>query len=95
MRKILTESQLGESVTGGGLSDELIQSTFSIGLKGIQPGNAKKVEDLVLSTLEKLSNTGFEKDAIDAAINTFEFRLREFNTGSFPRGLSIMLGMMY
>ena len=34
VRKILTESQLGESVTGGGLSDELLQSTFSVGLKG-------------------------------------------------------------
>ena len=29
-----------------------------------------------------------------AALNTFEFRLREFNTGSFPKGLSVMLGMM-
>jgi hypothetical protein len=27
-------------------------------------------------------------------MNTFEFRLREFNTGGFPRGLSVMLSMM-
>merc|ERR1711871_334412 len=32
--------------------------------------------------------------AIDAAINTLEFRLREFNTGGFPKGLDLMLGMM-
>ena len=35
LRKVLTESQLGESVTGGGLSDELLQATFGIGLKGV------------------------------------------------------------
>lgn len=94
LKKILTESQLGESVTGGGLSDELLQSTFSAGMKGVKPENVAKVEDLVISTLEKLSNTGFDQAAVDAAMNTFEFRLREFNTGSFPRGLSVMLGMM-
>ena len=86
--------QLGDSVTGGGLSDELIQSTFSAGLKGVKAEDVDKVERLVTSTIEKLSVAGFEQSAIDAAMNTFEFRLREFNTGSFPRGLSVMLSMM-
>lgn len=94
LRKTLTESQLGESVTGGGLSDELLQATFSAGMKGVKPENVKKVEDLVLATLEKLSMEGFDQAAVDAAMNTFEFRMREFNTGSFPKGLSVMLGMM-
>lgn len=94
VRKILTKSQLGESVTGGGLSDELLQSTFSVGLKGVKAEDVDRVEQLVLSTMAKLSEEGFETDAIQAAMNTFEFRLREFNTGSFPRGLSLMLGMM-
>ena len=52
------------------------------------------MEDLVISSLKKIAETGFEQAAIDASINTLEFRLREFNTGSFPRGLSVMLGMM-
>eukprot|EP01038_Epipyxis_sp_PR26KG_P012907 gene12907-17297_t len=94
LRKVLTESQLGESVTGGGLSDELIQSTFSVGMKGVKKEDVTKLEQLVLSTIEKAVTDGFEQDAIQAAINTYEFRLREFNTGSFPRGLSLMLGMM-
>lgn len=94
LRKTLIESQLGESVTGGGLSDELLQATFSVGLKGVKAENTQKVEDLVLSSLKKIAETGFEQTAIDASLNTLEFRLREFNTGSFPRGLSVMLGMM-
>jgi len=94
LRKTLTESQLGESVTGGGLSDELLQSTFGVGLKGVKSENTDRVENLVLSTISKIQKDGFEEDAIKASMNTIEFRLREFNTGSFPRGLSLMLGMV-
>jgi presequence protease len=33
-----------------------------------------------------------QETAIAASLNSAEFELREFNTGSFPRGLSLMLG---
>jgi Zn-dependent M16 (insulinase) family peptidase len=94
LRKVLTESQLGESVTGGGLSDELLQATFGVGLKGVKPADVQRVEALVMSSLADISKEGFDQSAVDAALNTLEFRLREFNTGGFPKGLSIMLGMM-
>jgi Zn-dependent M16 (insulinase) family peptidase len=35
-----------------------------------------KVEALVLATLGRLAEEGFEAEAIQAAMNTFEFRLR-------------------
>jgi Zn-dependent M16 (insulinase) family peptidase len=92
--KTLMESGLGTAVTGGGLSDELLQATFSVGLKGIAKDNVGKVQDLILETLKKVAEEGFDKDDIAASMNTIEFRLREFNTGSFPRGLSLMLGAM-
>ena len=41
-----------------------------------------------------MESGGFESDAIAASVNSLEFQLREFNTGSFPRGLSVMLGVM-
>ena len=94
LRKLLTESQLGDSVTGGGLSDELLQATFGVGLKGVKPGDVDAVEKLVLSSLEDIATDGFDQSAIDAAINTLEFRLREYNTGGYPKGLSFMLSMM-
>lgn len=94
LRKRLTESQLGESVAGGGLSDELLQATFSVGLKGVSPENADAIEPLILEELTRLSNDGFDSEDVTAAINTLEFGLREFNTGGFPRGLSLMLAML-
>merc|ERR1719502_2663258 len=90
----MIESGLGTALMGGGLSDELKQATFSIGLKGVKKEDVPKVEELATSTLAKAVADGFEEDAIEASLNTIEFSLREFNTGGFPKGLSLMLGLM-
>lgn len=92
--KTLIESGLGTAISGGGLSDELLQATFSVGLKGVEKENSKAVEDLVLKSLDKILEEGFSDEDIASAMNTIEFRLREFNTGSYPKGLSFMLGAM-
>lgn len=91
LRKILLESGLGDAIVGGGIEDELLQPQFSIGLKGVSEENIQKVEELIMSTLEDLADKGFDSDAVEASMNTIEFSLRENNTGSFPRGLALML----
>lgn len=94
LRKTLMESGLGDAITGGGLMDDLMQATFSVGLKGVKPDNVNNVEELIVDTLKKVAEDGFTEDAIAASMNTIEFQMREFNTGSFPKGLSLMLGSM-
>lgn len=94
LRKILLESGLGEAIIGGGIDDDLLQPQFSIGLKGVLEDDIQKVEEVVIATLKKLMEEGFDSDAIEASMNTIEFSLRENNTGSFPRGLSLMLRSM-
>ncbi|KAG2661757.1 hypothetical protein PVAP13_1KG110200 [Panicum virgatum] len=91
LRRILLESGLGDAIVGGGVEDELLQPQFSIGLKGVSEDNIQKVEELVMQTLKNLVEEGFASDAVEASMNTIEFALRENNTGSFPRGLSLML----
>ncbi|XP_047332043.1 presequence protease 1, chloroplastic/mitochondrial-like [Impatiens glandulifera] len=91
LRKILLESRLGEAIVGGGIEDELLQPNFSIGLKGVSKEDIQKVEELIISTLKTLAEEGFDSDAVEASMNTIEFSLRENNTGSFPRGLALML----
>ena len=61
---------------------------------GVQPGQVKKVEALVEDTLCSLARDGLTAEAVESALNTMEFQLREFNTGSFPRGLSLMLAAL-
>lgn len=91
LRKALIDSGLGEDITGSGFESSTRQMFFSIGLKGVAAENIEKVEALIQDTLNDIAKTGVDKDNIAAAINTIEFRLRENNTGSYPRGLSIML----
>lgn len=90
LRKKLTESGIGESMLGGGISTWLRQPMAGFGLKGIDPADAEKVEKLVLDTLAELAETGFSEEQREAALNTFEFHLREQNTGGQPRGMSYM-----
>ena len=63
-------------------------------MKGVKPDDVATLEQLIIDTLEKVAKEGFEADAIASSMNTIEFQLREFNTGSYPKGLSFMLGAM-
>lgn len=94
LRKALIDSGLGEDLTGPGLESEFKQMFFSTGLKGTAFEDAGKVKDLIFKTLSELVEKGIDADMIAAAANTIEFRLRENNTGSFPRGLSLMLSAL-
>lgn len=91
LRRALIESGLGEDIAGEGLGAELRQIYFSTGLKGIDHRNGDQVVQLINQTLMDLSSKGIDSETVEAALNTIEFRLRENNTGSYPRGLIIML----
>jgi presequence protease len=64
---------------------------LSVGLKGIDPSDAERVETLVLETLRALAEKGIDRMTVEASLNTIEFQLRENNFGSFPRGIAAML----
>lgn len=94
LRKALTDSQLGEDVVGGGLETDLRQMTFSVGLKGMKESAVEGMQKLVFDVLRDVEKNGFDKSVIESSLNTIEFRLRENNTGSFPKGLALMLRSM-
>ncbi|MBN1847596.1 MAG: insulinase family protein [Deltaproteobacteria bacterium] len=91
LRKALIESNLGEGLTGQGLGSEIRQIYFSTGLKGIDLDNVDRIEILIIQTLKRLVENRIDPHTIEAAFNSIEFSLRENNTGSYPRGLVIML----
>ncbi|MFZ5858771.1 MAG: insulinase family protein [Chloroflexota bacterium] len=91
LKKALLDSGLGEDLAGIGMETELRNMVFSTGLKGTRARHAKKIEKLIFDTLASLVRDGIDSDMVAAALNTVEFRLRENNTGSFPRGIALML----
>ncbi len=94
LRKALIDSGLGEDLTGRGLDTSSRQLSFSTGLKGVEAQNIDAVEKLILDSAANLAIHGVDPDNIAAAINTIEFHLRENNTGSYPRGLVVMLRVL-
>jgi len=91
LRKALIESGLGEDLAGIGLETELRYLYFSTGLKGLTESGVDSMVSLIDETLRRLVRDGIPKTTVEAAINTIEFQYREHNTGSFPRGLALML----
>lgn len=94
LRKALIDSALGENLTGRGLETGLRQMFFSTGLKGVEAASVDRVEQLIQTTLRDLVDRGIDPDTVAAALNTVEFRMREYNTGSYPRGLLVMLNSL-
>lgn len=91
LRKALIESGLGEDLAGAGLGSESRQIYFSTGLKGIDLDNVDRIQNLIMQTLTNLTIKGIDPNTVEAALNRIEFTLRENNTGSYPRGLLLML----
>ncbi len=94
LRRVLIESGLGEDLAGAGLTDELRQMNYSVGLKGVEADKTEAVESLILSTLRDLADKGIDPATVKASMNTLEFAMREKNTGRLPRGIAIMLGAL-
>ncbi len=93
LKKALLDSGLGEDVLGG-YQEELRQGYFQAGMKGVQRDDLEKVESLIHATLAQLAKNGLDPETVAASLNTIEFRLREQNTGRFPRGLFMMLNAL-
>ncbi|MCL2123098.1 MAG: insulinase family protein [Desulfovibrionaceae bacterium] len=91
LRRALIESGLGEDLAGVGLETDLQQLYFSVGLKGIDANTYTAVEHCIFDTLAELAKNGITPDAVEAAVNSAEFALRENNSGRFPRGLAAMV----
>ncbi len=89
LRKALLDSGLGEDITGH-LESDLMQMFYSIGLRSLEPNKEDEMEALILDTLADLVENGIPENAIEAAINSTEFHLREGNTGRYPKGLMYM-----
>ncbi len=94
LRKTLIESGLGKDIIGSGVNTDYARLYFTVGMKGVTGENPDKVEKLILNTLGEFAEKGLEKDAVTAALNSIEFRLRENNSERTPRGMVHMLRLV-
>jgi Zn-dependent M16 (insulinase) family peptidase len=91
LRKALIDSKIGSALAdGSGFQDDYKETVFGAGLKGIAIDDARKVEEVVLQTLERLAADGVDTAQVDAAIHRLEFEKRERSNAGYPYALKVL-----
>ena len=80
------EAGIGKDVFGS-YQNYLLQPSFSIVVKDANEKDENSFLEIVQNTLRELVSKGIDKRLAEAAINHREFKLREADFGSIPKGL--------
>lgn len=86
LKQALIDKKLCKDVYGGTESG-IMQPYFSVAAKGAEPDRMQEFLDTVHSTLSDLVEKGLNKRTLAAGMNSAEFKYREADFGSFPKGL--------
>ena len=86
LRRVILESGMCESFTLSYV-DGAKEGALLFEYKGVSPDCEAKLIDLTRETLGGLIAEGFDRELIDASFNTLEFRARERDFGSYPKGI--------
>lgn len=86
LKQALLDAGMGKDIMGS-YEDGIYQPFFSIVAKNADPKKKDEFVALIRSTLEEIVEKGIDKKAILAGINYMEFRFREADYASYPKGL--------
>ena len=86
VKQALLDAGIGKDVYGA-YEDGILQPFFSIVAKNAREEKKEEFFRIIRSTLEEIAANGIDQKAVEAGINYFEFRFREADYGSFPKGL--------
>ena len=93
IRKELYKAGIGKAVIGG-LDDGLKQPIFTIAVKDANIEDEKQFLQIIENVLKQQVSDGLDKKALLACINSIEFRVREADFGSYPKGLMYGLDIL-
>ncbi len=90
VKQALIDKGIGKDVYST-MENGIYQPYFSVIAKNAEGGQKEEFVTTIQEVLTKAVAEGLDKKALAAAINYFEFRYREADFGSYPKGL--MLGL--
>ncbi len=88
-RRILTEG-IAENVDVTVL-DEVLQPWVAIDVQNLEEADLPRVGEILREELSRLAGEGLDHRQLEASLSNYEFKLRERDYGTMPRGL--ILGM--
>lgn len=90
LRKALIDAGIGDDILGG-YDNGIYQPVFTVTAKGASEEQKDDFVAVIEDTLRGLVRDGIDKKALLAAVNSMEFRYREADFGSYPKGLVYLL----
>lgn len=86
LKQALIDAGIGQDILGG-YDCGILQPYFSVIAKNANPEQKGEFLAVVKGTLRRLADQGIDRKSLLAGLNLYEFRYREADYGSAPKGL--------
>lgn len=93
LKKALLDAKIGKDIYGS-YDDGILQPYFTIVAKGANVEKKDEFVSLARKVLGDIVHGGIDKKAVEAGINYMEFRYREADFASYPKGLMYGLDIL-
>lgn len=92
LKQALLDAGIGKDILSS-YENGIAQPYFSVIAKGANVDQKEAFLDTVKKTLTRIAEEGFDRKALQAGLNYYEFRYREADFGNYPKGLMYGLQM--
>lgn len=93
LKQVLLDAKVGKDVMGA-YDCGIYQPVFSVIVKNSNPEQKETFMRIIREELEKTVAEGLDEKALRAGINYMEFRFREADYGTFPKGLMYGINLL-
>ena len=95
LRHALESTELGSTPSPlCGLEDSNREMSFMCGVEGSEPEHAAAVEQLILTTLQKVAEEGVPQSMVEASLHQLELHQREIGGDHYPYGLQLIMNAL-
>ena len=93
LKRAILDAGLGQDM-GVGVRDGIQQSWFSWEVWNTDAEKLPEIRRCVRDTVEKITEDGLDPEALRACYNQYAFRMRDRDSGSYPRSVAEALDML-
>ena len=93
LRRALLDAGVARDISGS-MSGSMLQNIFAVRASGSERSQKDAFVKGLYHNLQKISMEGIDKELLEASLNSAEFKLREADFGTYPKGLIYGLSVM-
>ena len=93
LKKALIDSGLCEDITISPY-DSIKQNSLGIDFHNVRDGACDELFELFVSTVKEISGAGIDRALLEASLNSFEFKTRERDFGTMPKGVIYAMSVL-